>query len=222
MARKYSAKKRSKIEPSVQTLSFVIPLPAGNSNNYIDLSQVASLVNRRFYRQGINWAVAGFKVLTNAGDLGGVTIQKLPNTWIMSNSWEKGFRAWQRMNNEAISESGSIRPRFLDFKVYADHDHALAGSGGNLLPIVFAGGAAATPGEWDYSTFEIPLSNVDASAVGGNSVTRDVIATGASYPSPGASGNFAVSLIEGYASSRALPNIEDPNMPDDASSAGGS
>ena len=70
MARKYSPKKRSKIEPSVQTLSFAIPLPAGSSNNFIDLSQVASLVNRRFYRQGINWAVAGFKILTNAGDVG--------------------------------------------------------------------------------------------------------------------------------------------------------
>ncbi len=220
MAKRRYSKKGSKIQPAVQTLTFAITLPVGSSNNYVDLSQVASLVNRRFYRQGINWAVAGFKVLTNAGDVGGITIQKLPNTWVMSNSWEKGFRAWKRMIDEATSESDSIRPKFLDFKVYADSDHAVAGSGANLLPINF--GATATGGEWDYSTFEIPLSNVDASTAGGNSVTRDVIATGASYALPGASGNFAVSLIEGYASSRALPDIEDPNMPDDASSAAGS
>lgn len=203
------------------TMTFATPSPGGGvtGRSYIDLSQVASLLNRRFYRQGINWAVAGFKVTSLQP--GSVNIGKLPNTWVMSNAWEKGFRAWQRMIREATSEAESIRPKFLDFKVYADQAHAVAGSGANLLPVSFAG-IAATAGEWDYSTFEVPLSNVDASTAGGNSVTRDVIATGASYAGPGASGNFAVSLIEGYASSRALPDIEDPNMPDDASSAGGS
>ena len=94
MAKRRYSKKGSKIQPAAQTLTFSIALPSGNSDNFIDLSQVASLVNRRFYRQGINWAVAGFKLLTNAGDVGGITIQKLPNTWVMSNAWEKGFRTW--------------------------------------------------------------------------------------------------------------------------------
>jgi hypothetical protein len=215
----------NKIEPAVMTLTFATASPGAGvrGRSYVDLSQVASLVNRRFYRQGINWAVAGFKV--SSLKAGTVNLMKLPNTWVMSNSWEKGFRAWQKMINEAVAEADSIRPRFLDFKIYADADHHVLGSSANLLPISIGTGAVgqqATPGEWDYSTFEIPLSNVDASTAGGNSVTRDVIATGASYAGPGASGNFAVSLIEGYASSRALPNIEDPNMPDDASSAAGS
>ena len=226
MARKYSDKRMSKIEPAVQTMTFATTTtPTGvRQRTYIDLSQAASLLNRRFYRQGINWAVAGFKVASLK--TGVVSVSKLPNTWVMSNAWEKGFRAWMKMIREATDEADSIRPRFLDFKIYADNEHHIAGSGTNLLPTSssYAAGAVTTavPGEWDYSTFEIPLSNVDASAVGGNSVTRDVIATEASYVGPGASGNFAVSLIEGYASSRALPNIEDPNMPDDASSAGGS
>jgi hypothetical protein len=228
MARKYSAKKRmNKIEPAVQTMTFTTDVVGGGTptiTQYLDLSQVASLANRRFYRQGINWAVAGIKILNLTGYTGTVQVSKLPNTWILSNAWEKGFRAWMKMIKEATDEADSIRPRFLDFKIYADNDHAVKGSGLNLLPVSYVGGVPtpATAGEWDYSTFEIPLSNVDASAVGGNSVTRDVVATGASYVGAGASGNFAVSLIEGYASSRALPNIEDPNMPDDASSAGGS
>ena len=66
MARKYPTKKRkNKIEPAVQTLSFQLtssPFEV-STTDYIDLSQVASLVNRRFYRQGINWAVGGFKFL---------------------------------------------------------------------------------------------------------------------------------------------------------------
>jgi hypothetical protein len=216
MARKYSGKKRmSKIEPAVQTLTFALALPAGNSNSFVDLSQVASLVNRRFYRQGINWAVAGFKILTNAGDVGGITIQKLPNTWVMSNAWEKGFRSWQRMNDLALEESESIRPRFLDFKVYADADHHVAGTAANLLPITFVG--PATPGEWEMSKYVIPRTD----STTGVPADREVIATGASYSGAGASGFNAVSLIEGYASSRGLPNVLDPNVPDDAADASG-
>ncbi|AXF52731.1 MAG: putative capsid protein [Cressdnaviricota sp.] len=224
MAKRRSSKRGNKIEPSVMTLSFELS-PSSFQNavtDYIDLSQVASLVNRRFYRQGINWAVAGIKVLNAGGFQGSMVIQKLPNTWVMSNAWEKGFRAWQKMNREAMEEVASIRPKFMDFKIFADSDHHAAGVGANLLPVNYAAGLAsintATPGEWDYSTFEIPLSDANPA----NSVTRDVIAVGANYPGPGASGNFAVSLIEGYAASRALPDIRDPNMPDDASDASGS
>jgi hypothetical protein len=220
MARKSYTRKTSrggKIQPAVQTLSFATGSPgAGNTEiSYIDLSQVASLANRRFYRQGINWAVAGIKVLSLQP--GAVNCFKLPNTWIMSNAWEKGFRVWQKMNDEAISESGSIRPKFLDFKVYADETHHAMGSASNLLPVA-PFGSATVPGEWDYSTYEIPRSDVP-----GTTSTRDVVAVGPNLygtPSP-VTGNYAVSLIEGYAASRALPNIEDPNTPDDASSASG-
>jgi len=216
MAKRRSSKRGNKIEPAAQTLSFAIPVPNGSSFQYIDLSQVASLVNRRFYRQGINWAVAGFKFLSDSGTTGAVQISKLPNSWIMSNSWEKSFRAWSQMNREAMAEAPSLRPKFLDFKIYADADHHLAGSGANLMPR--SNTVEFLPGQWDYSTFVIPLS--DASPA--NSVTRDVVAVGSNYVGPGASGNFAVSLIEGYAASRALPDIRDPNMPDDASDASGS
>ena len=56
--RKYS--KMSKIQPAEMTLNFVTDtVDAGTVGNfYIDLSQCASIVNRRFYRQGINWAVS--------------------------------------------------------------------------------------------------------------------------------------------------------------------
>ena len=215
-----------KIEPAVQTLTFTVTVPAPDpgavteTHNFIDLSQCASLVNRRFYRQGINWAVSGVKLLSepsNFGQLSGqVTVQKLPETWVMSNSWEKGFRNWQRMNNEALEESESVRPRFLDFKIYADSVHHAAGFGANLLPIT--GSGVATSGEWEASKYVIPRGPVSP----GNVLEREIIAVGASYPGSGASTLDAVSLIEGYAASRGLPNIEDPNTPDDAADAVGS
>jgi hypothetical protein len=183
------------------------------TRSYIDLSQVASLVNRRFYRQGINWAVAGFKV--SSLKAGTVNIFKLPTTCVMSNAWEKSFRTWQRMNNEALEETESIRPRFLDFKVYADTNHHTAGFGANLLP-VSAAGIAANVGEWEASKIHIPDTTTP-----GTSDIRELIATGPNFPGSGASGYNAVSLIEGYAASRGLPNIQDPNTPDDADSASG-
>jgi hypothetical protein len=212
--RKYS--KHTKIEPAVQTFTFAnISTPPGTASaNYIDLSQVASLVNRRFYRQGINWAVAGFKVLSDGNPVA-LQMNKLPNTWVMSNAWEKGFRTWQKMNREALAEAESIRPKFLDFKIYANAEHHTAGYGGNLLP-QSGFGDVADPGEWEPSKYVIPDTSNP-----GNSTEREVIATGANFPGAGASGFNAVSLIEGYAASRGLPDILDPNTPTDADDAKG-
>ena len=65
MARRKSSR-RSKIQPSVMTMAFQTPANISGSNSYtVDLSQAASLLNRRFYRQGINWAVAGFKIFNS-------------------------------------------------------------------------------------------------------------------------------------------------------------
>jgi len=58
-----------KIEPSELTITLRTPImnPGADEDFYCDLSQVASLVNRRFYRQGLNWAVSGFKFLVGGG-----------------------------------------------------------------------------------------------------------------------------------------------------------
>ena len=209
MAKRKYSKRSSKIEPAEMSLLFGIPVGTGSSTSYLDLSQVASLVNRRFYRQGINWAVAGFKFIGAAGLSGEISITKLPNTWVLSNAWEKSMRAWMKMNREALAESPSTRPKFLDFKIYADEGHHSAGFGANLLP------SGITPGEWVASKFVVPDTNNH------NAYDREIIAVGANYTGAGFSGINAVSMIEGYAASRGLPNVVDPNVPDDAASADG-
>jgi len=204
------------MEPSVLTMAFnTTPTVAGSTGEFtVDLSQCASLMNRRFYRQGINWAVAGIKVIT-AGT-GSIIVKKLPNTWVMSNSWEKGFRAWQKMNRDALQEAESVRPKFLDFKIYADQKHHTDGFGLNLLPLG-ANFTPATAGEWIAFKYVIPDTTTGA---GVNNF--EVVATGANYPGGGSSGLNAISLIEGYAASRGLPDILDPNAPDDAADVNGS
>jgi hypothetical protein len=222
MARiKYSKKRSNKIEPSTLTLTFATSTVGGGTptvTEYVDLSQVASLVNRRFYRQGINWAVAGIKVLNLTGFTGTVQVSKLPNTWVMSNAWEKSFRTWTRMNNQALEENESVKPRFLDFKVYADHEHAVAGRAANMLPISYVGGlpTPAVAGEWEMSKVVVPETTTATGAV----TEFELIATGASNAGAGASGLNSKSLIEGYAASRGLPNVLDPNTPDDAANYG--
>jgi len=207
----------NKIEPAVLTMLFQIPAGAP-AVSIIDLSQSASLLNRRFYRQGVNWAVAGFKVVSPTGVTGSMSVTKLPNTWVMSNAWEKGFRAWNRMNKEALEEAPSVRPKFLDFKIYADTQHHTAGYGANLLPLSGAG-VAATAGEWVSSKIVYPTST--GAATPGIAAEMELVAVGPNYPGGGASGLNALSLVEGYAASRGLPNVLDPNTPDDADLASG-
>lgn len=211
MARR-KQRRAPKLEPSQLTMIFNLDLLGENT---IDLSQVASLCNRRFYRQGLQWAVSGMKLITEPGATGQMMIGKLPSTWVFSNAWHKSYAAWNRMNNEALQEAESVRPRFLDFKIFADSSHHTAGIANNLLPFSYSGAFSA--GEWESSKFVVPDTT---SATGGIS-NFEIIATGASYPGIGASGLNAVSLIEGYAASRGLPDVVDPNTPDDARDSDG-
>ncbi len=202
-----------KLQPAVKTMRFFL---TRDSTQYIDLSQCASLMNRRFYRQGLNWAVAGFTVFTSAAASGGISFGKIPDTWVASNAWHKGFAAWSDLQEKALEEAESIKPKFNDFKVFMDPGHHTAGVVANLIP-VDESGTAYTTGTWDMSNMIIPDDTVV-----GNTRDREIIWTGANYPgtSP-VSGLNAVSLIEGYAASRGLPDIRDPNAPTDAGDAEG-
>lgn len=214
--RRSNGKSRRRIEPAVQTLLFTTPVTGEGTigNYYIDLSQVASLVNRRFYRQGIKWAVSGFKIFST--EAGTIAIHKLPETWVMENAYTKSFESWREMNERALDEDESIRPRFMDFKIFADATHHELGFGANMLPHNLDDvGAAVTAGTGKWNPSEIVIPNVGA-GIPGATTSFNLIATGANDPGAStATGLDAKSLIEGYAASRALPNVVDPNVPDD-------
>ena len=212
MARKRNTKIR-KLEPAVQTMRFTIPTGAST----IDLSRCASLLNRRFYRQGINWVVSGFRIFKTgtapaAGT--GVSVSRLPQTWVMGNAWEKAFRHWQDLNKKSVEAGESLPGRFTDFKIYMDDVHHGVGAV-SLLP-EDAVGNTATAGEWEYSKIVYPNTSLP-----GGAGTAEIIAVGQNFPGAGASGLNAVSLIEGYGNSRALPSVVDPNTPQDASDVAG-
>ena len=199
-----------KIQPAVKTMMFDLNVATytgdpstDTTTDYIDLSQCASILNRRFYRQGLNWAVAGFEFITAGPYTGTITISKIPDTWVATNAWTKGFSIWRKQINESKAELGdNFEGKFSDFKIYADSDHQQNGVANNLLPLGTAG--LATPGEWDMSQIVIAAS--DSSGV----TEYDLIWTGDNT-------GPAKSLIQGYADSRSLPYETDPNVPDAAS-----
>lgn len=224
MARRKSSKK---IQPVPLKLVFRIPPAALGSTDYIDISQCVSAVSRKFFRQGLNWAVAGGRVLmppastSSAGN--SVYLSTLQHSWTVSNSWHKSFAVWNKLNQKSMSEAESIRPKFYDFKIYADSDHVLATSANNLLPVQLGPGntigpfASAvvttnevTPGEWDYSNIVIPDTLNPAQVV-----TYKLMMHG--DPTLPALAGGTKGIIDGYESSRSVPQSPDPEVPADLS-----
>ncbi len=201
-----------KPDPSPLTITLATPgttAPGAQLVSFIDISQCVSIMSRRFYRQGLNWAVAGFK-FTSVGP-GRVDIGKVPSTWVASNAWHKTFALWNKQMNDTLEEGGneSLRARFSDFKVFADPAHRTAGKAANLLPKDFIGGAAVA-GEWDMSHVVLPQTAADGSGtlIEPTEFTLHMV---------GASSGISKGMIEGYADSRAFPQSPDPVGPAAAS-----
>ena len=194
----------AKIEPAVMKIYFSIPnvVEGSDEDLYIDISQVASIVNRRFYRQGLNWAVQGFEVFTNPNVSGSIGIFKVPNTWMAFNAWQKAFSHWLEQQNETIDEAGiqSTVARYRDYKIFADREHVSAGFAANWIPV----DADLTPfatGEWEHS--QVVLPNYGAS---GNTEERGMHFVGGDH-----AGSFG--LISNYSLSRSYPHSPDPAIP---------
>jgi len=207
--------KRSKLQPAVKTLSFTVP----NGTSYVDLSLAASIANRRFYRQGLEWAVAGFTIFSQPTVLGGIDVTKVPETWMASNAWHKSFAMWRKMNDQVLDDDPSIAGKYADFKVFADQNmvgqdvQCQAQPGGIILtPQDYSGaftngdylGVASPRADWEYSQITVP--NDPAAIAPATSVDYSLHMVGINT-----AGSKAV--IQGYARSRSRPQSQDPNVP---------
>lgn len=200
------------MEPAVQKMFFNLdtayedPAYPGSKFYYIDLSQCASLMNRRFYRQGLQWVVGSIKLFDS--DPATYFINKLPETWMFGNGWEKVFRAWDRQQREALQDGDqeSVRARFNDFKIFANDRHLSNGISRNLRPVDGLGNLKAAPGEWEASQIVIP--NFGAPGVNYEPYIMGV------GPNVGGAGG-AYSIIQLYENSRATPQSPDPSVPAD-------
>ena len=212
MARK--KQKGTSIQPAEMTLNFPIGNIDGSTTmKTIDLAQCASIVNRRFYRQGLNWAVAGFTLHADAG-AGSIGITRLPSTWVTAQAWEKTMRIWLRQQNEAIDEANmeSAVARFRDFKIHMDKTHVDSTFGANFLPYVRRndglGWEQYLPGEWNNSLVVVP----NQGGTPGNTQEYSLHMVGDDDPAPSQSRG----IIKAYAGSRAVPFSPDPETPPNA------
>jgi hypothetical protein len=205
------------MEPVPTKFTVIVPKTT-QGTAYVDLSQCASILSRKFLRQGLAWAVKGLRVMMPPGKAdtyNGVNafyVSRVPVSWVASNAWHKAQAHWLKQQNDALEESGSesAAARFRDFKIYADRGHATAGELGNLTPISMGPGQATGPwltplqidggsqvGEWQYSRFVLPNDQIEVKmhAVGGDIA------------------NQSVGMIQSYAESRAFPTSPDPEHP---------
>ncbi len=211
--RKFNQKARA-LQPAVMKLHFAAAI---DSINYIDISQCVSRLNRRFYRQGLNWAVANVKVTQQPGvtATAGSTayVNSLPHTWTTANAWLKAFHAWKNQQDAAVESAGaeSVVARFRDFKISMESGHVVGvglspqnlGHGRLIGPFqtgLVVNGMVDPSEEWTGSQIAIP--NDGAPGVT-NEYTLHMVGELDS-----AIGN-SKGIIQGYALSRSYPQSPD-------------
>lgn len=206
----------AKLQPSVMTLNFRL---AGDADGWCDISMACSIVNRRFYRQGLNWAISGITMQQNSGGVpttGSILVESLPTTWVTSNAWHKMFAAWNRQQREALEDGDqeSVRAKFADFKVFMDTAHvtAFGAAGGdlnstNMIPRTSVSTFAT--GEWEPSMIVLPNRADDGTGSEVDPIEQYLHMVG----SIGTDASVSRGVLSAYAFSRSTPQSPDPSVP---------
>lgn len=138
------AKMYKKKSPTVLRLSFE---GTGGETQFIDIAKALSIINRKFYRQGVYYYVNSVEAYNNSNAV--IDLHTLPDNWVTKNAWNRGFRMFQKMN--ALVDTP--RPKYHDFKVYMSYLHMQTGSLPPKLFNVNSVGHAKNADEWAYSQF---------------------------------------------------------------------
>ena len=175
----------------------------GNAYHTIDISQCVSMLSRKRYRQGLEWAVSGVRV--NSPQAIQLTLATLPQTWSCAQAWKTGFKAWRKMQKEAEREmTTGNQARYTDYKIYFDVNHLDSGNpqyAPNLLPYGVPPVGPQVAYDWQYSEYHWPD---DSDMAGATRVCHMI----------GEDDAQSVALIHNYADLRARPMTEDPNIPE--------
>lgn len=225
MAKRSFNKKARALAPAVMKLHYAIPRAGGTSSNYISISNSVSRLNRRFYRQGLNWAVANMKVvlLPKATPGPGVTsvgtefyASTMPHTWSVANAWMKSFSLWKKQQDEAMANSDSSEriARYRDFKISIDSYHVI---GTELQPVSVGPGNAPFPGHIGLQIGNSPLlpsEEWEASQIVLPNLVGPGVTSERTLHMVGPDRLNSLGMIKGYAESRDVPHTPDPVGPD--------
>jgi hypothetical protein len=185
------AKKYKKTAPTVLRLSFE---GTGGTTRYIDIARALSIINRKFYRQGVYYYVNSVELYNNEDAF--VDLHTLPDNWITKNAWNRGFKIWQKMN----AQSDTPRPKYNDFKVLMSTLHTADGAN-TMDPELFGINStfsSLAPDEWVYSKFTTMVSNGGAS--------DEFVATMLGTHQGSEHTRDSIGLIKSYQDSRSQPD----------------
>ena len=194
--------RKNSIQPAQRDLTYITTTSSGSSTFYVDLAADLSRINRRAYRQGMQYYVQKVEFLSAGTTTVYVAAQTAGDTWTVHNSFVKGKAFWMKQQRDARKITGpGAKPKFEDFKIYLDDGHRA----GTTVAATAADGGAVGTGDWLYSQL-VYITDGDAATqewymhlIGGDVSTTDK------------------SLILGYQSSRVTVQDDDPNVPNEAS-----
>lgn len=133
----------AKIVPAQTRFRVTVP-HAGGVN--VDIAHCLSIINRRMYRQGMNYYVENVQMVATAGAI--AAVHTASDTWVTHNAWKKGYETWRSMQNEANDGDGArLKGKWADFKVLLDD------IGLSFVTPIDGDNASYLTGEWHYSNF---------------------------------------------------------------------
>lgn len=190
-----------------KTLNFQFgPGAEASTSGWIDIGQCLSSMNRKLFRQGMQYMVQEIKIESWSPDANQITVRRICDNWINTNAWTKALAEWNEQNLQAARETGteSTLAKWRDFKVYMNKDHCDSGVGNNLLPIGYelSDHPVGSVYQWAMSKFVVPN---DANFAGATH-EYDLYMNGETDIGVGQS------LVLAYAESRSRPQPDDPNI----------
>jgi hypothetical protein len=186
-----------------------IELNADQPAGFLDIAQCLSRLNRKMYRQGMQYMIQEIRVNSYSAGATELQIFRMPDTWVTTNAWVKALAEWNEQHLQAARETGteSMRAKWRDFKVFMNEGHITAGGTNNLLPEGFGltnVSAGTVTQDWNASLLVVPNEGGTA----GNTQEFYLHMLGDDITSPVDSKG----LVKAYAQSRARPNEPVPNV----------
>lgn len=172
---------------------------------YLDLARDLSLLNRRLYRQGMDYHVKSITVMSRNTPTGSITASVVPCTWTIQNAYRRGFKAWRKSIKDALTNVGDdIKGKWADFRIQPIYGIL---SGAYPLPVDADGNQyPAGTFDWDQAQFHHPADDANGANI---HLLGDHVRAADNYASVG--------LVKSYFESRVRTRPEDPILDGDVS-----
>lgn len=193
-------------ELSVQPSDLSGSIPVYHTTTmYLDIARDLSLLNRRLYRQGMEYHIKSISIMSRNTPTGSATASVVPCTWTVMNAYRRGRAAWKAANKEATKNVASdIKGKWSDFRI-----EPLQGILGTayLTPEDAAGNTyPAQTYDWEKAKFEHHADDANGASI---HLLGDHLRAADNYASVG--------LVKSYFESRIRTRPEDPILDGDIS-----